>query len=301
MEVEGNSKKVSRGTQRPPTWFGSPAQNLAIYGATHLEHLIESANEGWNNSIPVTKTRPQPDYSVGFRRSTFTDDQLEKLQPFVGSLWDTSFFMGTFYMYFPFLACEVKCGAAGLEVADRQNAHSMTIAVRAVVELFRLAKREKDVHREILGFSISHDHATVRIYGHYPIIDQDKTTFYRHPVREFCFTELDGREKWTAYKFTRNIYDVWMPQHFRRICSAIDQIPAGVNFDVSGSELQFPDDSGLQLSLELDTHLSQQSNAESESESAPEEDDDAIVGSQPTTPNTSFTQRNEPRSKRPRN
>ena len=39
-------------------------------------------------------------------------------------------------MYFPFLTCEVKCGAAALEIADRQNAYSMTLAVRGIVELF---------------------------------------------------------------------------------------------------------------------------------------------------------------------
>ncbi|RMZ87471.1 hypothetical protein DV736_g5300, partial [Chaetothyriales sp. CBS 134916] len=105
------------------------AQSLAVQGAKHLRCLIESVNEGWNNSIPVTKTRPQPDYSVGFKRSAFTEDQLKKLQPFVGDLTDNSFFMGTWYMYFPFFSSEVKCGAAALDVADRQNAHSMTLAV----------------------------------------------------------------------------------------------------------------------------------------------------------------------------
>jgi hypothetical protein len=40
------------------------------------------------------------------------------------------------------------------------------------------------------------------------LIFQDKTTFYRHPIRTFDFTELDGKEKWTAYKFTRNVYDM---------------------------------------------------------------------------------------------
>jgi len=33
------------------------AETLATYGATHLQHLIESVNEGWNNSIPMTKPR----------------------------------------------------------------------------------------------------------------------------------------------------------------------------------------------------------------------------------------------------
>jgi hypothetical protein len=26
------------------------------------------------------------------------------------------------------------------------------------------------------------------------------------------FTQLDGKEKWTAYKFTRSVYDVFMPR-----------------------------------------------------------------------------------------
>jgi hypothetical protein len=34
----------------------------------------------------------------------------------------------------------------------------MTLVVRGVVELFRLVKREKELRREILAFSVSHDH-----------------------------------------------------------------------------------------------------------------------------------------------
>jgi hypothetical protein len=209
------------------------AETLATYGATNLQCLIESTNEGWNNSIPLTKPRPQPDYAVGFRREAFTEDQLNKLAPFVGDLTDTSFFTATYYMYFPFLTCEVKCGATALDIADRQNAHSMTIAVKGIVELFRVVKREKELHQEILAFSISHDHSSVRIYGHYPIVNENKTTFYRHPIYKFDFTTMEGKEKWTAYKFTKNVYDVWMPTHFKRICSAIGHLPADVDFEVS--------------------------------------------------------------------
>jgi len=49
-----------------------------------------------------------------------------------------------------FLTCEVKCGAAALDVADRQNLHSMTVALRGVVELYKAGKREKELHWEIL-------------------------------------------------------------------------------------------------------------------------------------------------------
>ncbi|TGO54959.1 hypothetical protein BCON_0099g00240 [Botryotinia convoluta] len=224
------------------------AQSLAIRGAKRLNPLIESVNEGWNNSIALTKPRPQPDYAVGFKRTAFTEDQLKKIQPFIGGFLELSLFMGTYYMYFPFLTCEVKCGTAALDIADRQNAHSMTLAVRGIVELFRLVKREKELHREILAFSISHDHRTVRIYGHYPIINKESTTFYRHPIRTFDFTELDGKEKWTAYKFTKNVYDIWMPIHLKRICSIIDDLPSDLNFEVSQqSELG---ESGLSQGLE---------------------------------------------------
>ncbi|KAL5351929.1 hypothetical protein ACLOAV_003791 [Pseudogymnoascus australis] len=208
-------------------------QTLATYGATHLDPLTESVNEGWNSAIPFYGPRPQPDYSVGFGRSAFTNDQLKRLSPFAGEVTDTftSYFMATWQMYFPFLTCEVKCGSAALDVADRQNAHSMTIAVRGIVELFRLVKREKELHQEILAFSLSHDHRTVRIYGHYPTINGNKTTFYRHPIHTFDFTALDGKEKWTAYRFAKNVYDLWMPTHFKRICSAIDELPLDLDFE----------------------------------------------------------------------
>ena len=85
----------------------------------------------------------------------------------------------------------------------------------------------------LLAFSISHDHRSVRIYGHYPIIDGKNTTFHRHPIRTFDVTELEEKEKWTAYKFTRNVYDIWMPAHLKRICSVIDDLPSNVQFEVS--------------------------------------------------------------------
>jgi hypothetical protein len=35
----------------------------------------------------------------------------------------------------------------------------------------------------------------------------------------------------------RNMYDIWIPNHLKRICSAVDQIPSDVNFDVSESQM----------------------------------------------------------------
>ncbi|KAG8412768.1 hypothetical protein J3459_013922 [Metarhizium acridum] len=223
------------------------AELLAIFGASELECLIESINEGWYNSIPLTATRPQPDYTVGFRREAFTKGQLERLSPFIGD-WiagDQSFFMATYLIYFPFLTCEVKCGAAALDVADRQNTHSMTLAVRAVVELFRAIGREDEINRQLLAFSVSHDHQSVRIYGHYPEIQGKETTYHRRTIRLFDFTELEGKDKWVTYSFTKNVYQVWMPKHFKRICLAIDQLPSHLDFDVPSLQ-----ESGLSQDLE---------------------------------------------------
>ncbi|KAL5316341.1 hypothetical protein ACEPPN_015386 [Leptodophora sp. 'Broadleaf-Isolate-01'] len=264
------------------------AQALAIRGAKCLKPLIESVNEGWDNSIALTKPRPQPDYAVGFKRTAFTEDQLKKIQPIIGGFSETSLFLGTYYMYFPFFTCEVKCGAAALDVADRQNAHSMTLAVRGIVELFRLVKREKELHRQILAFSISHDHRTVRIYGHYPVIDGEKTTFYRHPIKEFSFTSEEGKDKWTSYKFTKNVYDIWMPTHLKRICSVIDKLPSDLNFEVS--EQSEPGESGLSQGLESH-YLSDQSSHDAAALLEEADSQSSCAGD--VTPDTSMSQRIE--------
>ncbi|QSS51996.1 hypothetical protein I7I53_07483 [Histoplasma capsulatum var. duboisii H88] len=228
-------------------------------GRVTFPHLVVSVNESWDSSReideaqqlsppaqvppqsrPFRLSRPQPDYGVGFPRQAFTKNQLGKLAPFVGNIGDASFFMGTAYMYFPFMTAEVKCGKAALDIADRQNAHSMTLSVRGVVKLFRLVKREKELHQQILAFSISHDHCSVRIYGHYPVIEGENTTYYRHPIHRFDFTSLDGKEKWTSYKFVMSVYNNWAPFHFKRLCSAIDEAEI-----LQQSELSFSESSGL--------------------------------------------------------
>ncbi|KAK3339427.1 hypothetical protein B0H65DRAFT_591700 [Neurospora tetraspora] len=258
------------------------AESLALWNKT-CKCLVESVNEGWNNSIPLTSTRPQPDYSVGFRREAFTKDQLAKLSPFIGDFitGDQSFFMATYYMYFPFLTCEVKCGAAALDIADRQNAHSMTLAVRGIVELFRAVKREDEVNRKILAFSVSHDHQSVRIYGHYPVITGKDTNYYRHPIHQFYFTALEGKEKWTAYRFTKNVYDIWMPKHFENICSAINQLPSELNFDVP------PLSEATGLSQDLGTLMQSDASCASLPDEGGSQSSNA--GQQAVTPGTSFS------------
>lgn len=211
-----------------------PAEILAIRGAKHLKTLRETTNASWNNAIPFYGSRPQPDYSLGFKREAFTRERLQKLQPFIGNeLEDCSYFAATYDMYFPFLTSEVKCASA-LDIADRQNVHSQTVALRGLIELFRLVGREDELYQEINGFSISHSDEYVRVWGHYAVINGKDFTFYRHLIAKFNISKTEqGDNRWTAYTFVQNIYDLWLPERFSRICSVIDMLPANLNFKVS--------------------------------------------------------------------
>lgn len=213
---------------------------LAVHGAEHLDILVETVNESWVKSIPVTKSCPHPSYAVGFRPESFTDDQCNKLRPFIGEENGGSYIMATGKMFLPFLTCETKSNAACLLVADKQNMHSMMLAVRGVVTLFRAVNREKELHQQIIAFSVSHNGETVHIYGHYAEIDGPRTTYYRHEIVNFAFRCPCGRDKWLAYQVVKNIYDLWVPDHFQKLRSVVDALPApsGHQTPDSGCELR---------------------------------------------------------------
>ncbi len=198
------------------------AENLCISGQRKFQNLIEGYNDRWIKAIPFYGSLPQPDHTFGFKWSTFTAEQRHKLgiKPIV-----KSYFTAREDIYFPFLTSEVKCGKQALDVADRANANSMTIAVRGVVELFRMVGRPMDIHRRVLGFSISHDDNIVRLYAHYPEIDGDKTSFWQYQIRHFAFNDQGGKEKWKCRTTTLNICDSFAADHLKRILSAVDELP----------------------------------------------------------------------------
>jgi hypothetical protein len=55
-------------------------------------------------------------------------------------------------MYFLFLICKVKCSAIALNVADQQNAYSITVVVKGVVDFFKLVKCKKELSKRFLLF-----------------------------------------------------------------------------------------------------------------------------------------------------
>ncbi len=74
-------------------------------------------------------------------------------------------------------------------------------------------------------FSVLHDHRAVRIYGSYVLINGNDTSFYRHLIQDFGIIDQDAKDKWTAYKFMRNVYDTFVPIHLEKICTVVDQLP----------------------------------------------------------------------------
>ncbi|ORY67737.1 uncharacterized protein BCR38DRAFT_295898, partial [Pseudomassariella vexata] len=169
--------------------------------------FVQSVAEGWNSCKKITQTRPQPDSAVGFKVSAFSAEQLEKLQPFLGDLDEKSYFRATYYMLFPFITREVNRGNIGLDIADRQNAHSHTVALRGLVALFRLFGREHELHGKILTYSISHDHRMARLYGHRAIIEGQNTLCWREEIDAFDFRTRKGRDRWKCRQFYLNALD----------------------------------------------------------------------------------------------
>ena len=94
------------------------------------------------------------------------------------------------------------------------------------------------------------------------------------------------------YKFTKNVYNIWMSTHFKRICSIIDQLLFNLDFKLLQQfKLQFSEESGLFQELE-GHHLSQQANTDSTS-LREEDSQSSRADSQDVIPNTSLSQRIE--------
>ncbi|OAQ68096.2 protein kinase-like protein [Pochonia chlamydosporia 170] len=175
-------------------------------GARKLQWLTESTNEAWSEVKPLIKHRPHPDYSVGFHRQIFTKRDRENMIPVSDRfiVGESSRIMATPLMYFPFLSCDVKDPDALPCHADSLNAHSATLGVRAVVELFKAVNRLHEIDRWVLAFSVSHNHREVRIYGHYADFEDGDIRYYCHPICMFDFMHHSAEEVFTTNRFIQN-------------------------------------------------------------------------------------------------
>ena len=198
------------------------AELLYLHGAEHLSILYGHANMGWDRSIPLVASPPQPDYCVGLDMSAFTSVQWKQMRALIRGV-ERNPLMATWKMWFPFFMCEATASHENFVIADRQNMCSGSVAVNALVTLYRAAGREKELHRKLVAFSISHDTEIFKIYGHFASFEETEPLFYRYPIKRAFITER--QERWTAYRFTRNLYDVFAPLHLERITSVLDSLP----------------------------------------------------------------------------
>jgi hypothetical protein len=193
------------------------AENQFIRGETRLKDVTGGYNDPWVKTDPIYGPIPQPNHTRGLKGSAFSWLQLRKLGIKIKSNNKKSLYTVREEMYFPYLTAEIKSEMQALELADRQNMHSMCIALRAVVSLAKEAGSVglRTVHRRLLGFSISHDHEGFRIYGYYPEIEDGEASFFRWPVAQLTMRTKEDR--WACYRFVENLDREFLPIHTDRL------------------------------------------------------------------------------------
>jgi hypothetical protein len=118
-------------------------------------------------------------------------------------------------MYFPFLLCEAKSGDQPIDQADRRNAQSGSMAVNAIIQLYRVLGNEQtpQLSGRVLAFSVSHNNELVRIYGHYAVVEEAMESFFLDSG------DRQGRKR--TYDFVREVYHKFYPEHLKRIQDAL--------------------------------------------------------------------------------
>jgi hypothetical protein len=165
---------------------------------------------------------PKPDHSVGFPPNAFTQVQLDKLQPFLEDRRDgSSYFKGV----------KANCDEQVLQGVEQKNMQSMGRALTGVVELFKLAKRETELHRRSLGFSVSYNSSMACVHAYYPIVTKKtstaevKVSYHRREIRRVMWATGNDKDRWTIYHFILTLYRDWVPKHHELLCSAINALP----------------------------------------------------------------------------
>ncbi|KAF4547239.1 Hypothetical protein D9617_51g089030 [Elsinoe fawcettii] len=222
-------------------WVVPSAENLYLCGEMNQDYIGDAVDADWTRCATMGSTRPKPDYCAGLLPCAYTQSELAALRAYASPQRPVFF---TPEMSFPFLMCEVKTGETGLNQADRQNIHSASIAVRAIVELYKAAfgtqdpARVTDLYGQILVFSVSHDNDRAQVYGHYCVLREpagDELDFYRYPLTLVSLSAADGADKDRVYSFTRNVYDHFVPEHLHRIKAAASCLPAALTTGLSFS------------------------------------------------------------------
>ena len=52
-------------------------------------------------------------------------------------------------------------------------------------------------------------HRSAQAYSKCPVLNGRDTELYHHRTQLFDFTALDGKDKWTVYRFKKHVCDTW--------------------------------------------------------------------------------------------
>lgn len=247
-------------------WLIPSAELLFFCGELAADYIGEEVNGLWTRCATMGGTQPKPDYTVGLSPSSFTPDEFEKL---INYSTPTKPVHVTPGLCFPFLICEVKTGEKGFGEADRQNIHSASIAVRAIIELFKSAfgsasDQVKNLYGQLLVFTVSQSSVAVSLHGHYAVATRDGKglRFHRYPIDTLTLTKRKESDRFVCYNFVRNLYDNFAPKHRQRIQDATAALPSlskRTTLSPAASESQMQDEgsqSGAQsLSSQDDADL----------------------------------------------
>ncbi|KAI9826036.1 MAG: hypothetical protein M1826_006834 [Phylliscum demangeonii] len=216
-------------------WVVPSAENLFFSGVPIPDYIGEEIQADWSRCATMGGTRPKPDYTVGLLPTAFTKEEVAKLQNYTSLERPFCF---TPNLCFPFLICEAKTGQDGLDKAARQNIHSASLSVRAIIVLYQAVFGAKDQDRvnelygQVLAFTVSHNNKLVNLYGHYAVLSNDTPptlNFYRYDIAMFSLTMYNGADRYKAYNFVRNVYEKFAPEHRKRIQTAAAFLPTLAN------------------------------------------------------------------------
>jgi hypothetical protein len=212
--------------------------------ANPFEHLTDEVNTQWVESWILAGPRPKPDLAVGFLPAAFTLEENQKLISYTSV---DNLTRSTDELSFPFLMCEVKCGNEGLDYADRQNMHSCSVAIKALLKLEQKADQYRENNKQfesllgkILVYSISHDQKNARLYGHFALIEGEKWTYYRHFINSFDIAYKE-RDLLILHNFARNVLTKHAPKLLERLQKAIAALPISSTLSFSAGTMSLND------------------------------------------------------------
>lgn len=123
--------------------------------------------------------------------------------------------------WLPFLVVELGV-SHDLEAPQRRNDNSMAIAINAIIELFRRKESGYSVIGEILGFSISYNYEMVQVYAYYPFASEEGVYICRRLVKQASLSPDITPDMWWVWHFVWNVYTLWVPELYRRVCEILD-------------------------------------------------------------------------------